>query len=344
MGYEPVMSDYNDVLFDPADHTHTSCIDEVMHADMVVLIIGSRYGGQAIPAIQDMLDFPKIAGQSRSTDLLNDKSKISITQSEILKAVAEDIPVYTFIQGDVYHDHFVYERNKSNVDIAKEIMYPSIDKNETAIYIFEFINYLRGLSKNNAIFSFEKFDDITSALTNQWSGLFQSLLAKRHDVSHHEGIAELSGQIEDLKAMLMSSMSASKSTDLQETAVGVIEYRRLINVFSSFANLDLLIMNIDWGELLKRCKIKGENQINISGRRQIVIEMEDGTFYTPRLMIVPFVDLKNDWEKFRVLSVEKKRAIANAIIKTSNNSLQKFKHVDLKIDEFISQETDIPKC
>ena len=42
VGYEPVMSDYNDVLYDPRDHTHESCVKEIQSADMVILIIGSR--------------------------------------------------------------------------------------------------------------------------------------------------------------------------------------------------------------------------------------------------------------------------------------------------------------
>lgn len=45
IGYEPVMSDYNDVLYDPRDHTHESCVKEIQSSDMVILIIGSRFGG-----------------------------------------------------------------------------------------------------------------------------------------------------------------------------------------------------------------------------------------------------------------------------------------------------------
>ena len=37
------MSDYNDVLFDPRSHTHESCIKEIANADVVILIIGSRF-------------------------------------------------------------------------------------------------------------------------------------------------------------------------------------------------------------------------------------------------------------------------------------------------------------
>ena len=49
LGYDPVMSDYADVVYDPRIHTHTSCIDEVANCDMLVVIIGSRLGGKSVP-------------------------------------------------------------------------------------------------------------------------------------------------------------------------------------------------------------------------------------------------------------------------------------------------------
>ena len=55
LGYDPVMSEYSDVLYDPRTHTHTSCLHEVPNVDMIVLIIGSRFGGVAVPdAISEM--------------------------------------------------------------------------------------------------------------------------------------------------------------------------------------------------------------------------------------------------------------------------------------------------
>jgi hypothetical protein len=49
VGYEPVMSEYSDVLYDPRQHTHSSCLQEIPNADIVVLLVGSRFGGIAIP-------------------------------------------------------------------------------------------------------------------------------------------------------------------------------------------------------------------------------------------------------------------------------------------------------
>ena len=36
MGYEPIMSDYEDVLYDPRIHTHKSCVDEVKNCDILI--------------------------------------------------------------------------------------------------------------------------------------------------------------------------------------------------------------------------------------------------------------------------------------------------------------------
>lgn len=46
MLYEPVMSDQSDVIYDPRIHTHTSCLREVENCDVMILIIGSRFGGE----------------------------------------------------------------------------------------------------------------------------------------------------------------------------------------------------------------------------------------------------------------------------------------------------------
>ena len=43
MGYEPIMSDYEDILYDPRTHTHTSCVDEVRNCDILILVIVTKY-------------------------------------------------------------------------------------------------------------------------------------------------------------------------------------------------------------------------------------------------------------------------------------------------------------
>ena len=134
LGHEPVMSDYNDVVYDPASHTHTSCIDEVAGVDAVVVIIGSRFGGTVVPQALQSVDVDALKSISKSHEILKTKEKLSITQLEVLKAIERSVPVFAFVDQRVMHDHATYEKNKAKT-IAAEIEYDSIDKPETAKYV-----------------------------------------------------------------------------------------------------------------------------------------------------------------------------------------------------------------
>lgn len=190
LGHEPVLSDHGDVLFDPRTHTHTSCLDEVQNADVLVLIIGGRFGGTAVPEALSSLSLGTLS--SRRT---------SITQAEAVSAIQHDIPIYTFIDLAVLGDHATYERNKSNpAYLAALPVFNSINKQETATYIFEFINFVRLRSTNNALFPFRSVDEIESVLRQQWSAYFRKLLREQHAAK-------------DINSMRLKRVSYAGSTD-----------------------------------------------------------------------------------------------------------------------------------
>ncbi|MCX2836137.1 DUF4062 domain-containing protein [Microbulbifer thermotolerans] len=83
LGHDPVMSDYMEVLYDPREHTHKSCLQEISGCDVAVLIIGSRFGGKGVPAAFDSIDFESLNEKSASSAVLESKEKLSITQLEI---------------------------------------------------------------------------------------------------------------------------------------------------------------------------------------------------------------------------------------------------------------------
>jgi len=179
LGHESVMSDQKDITYDPDEHTHTSCINEVKNCDMVILIIGSRFGGVCIPPALEEIDISLLSTKSKKTKALKGKYIFSITQAEVLKAIELSIPIYTFILTGVDHDHHFYEKNKNNPKIdIKDVDFPSIENEKSAEYIFEFINYLKGRTTNNSIATFDKVSDIKDYLKGQWSHLFQRLLVK----------------------------------------------------------------------------------------------------------------------------------------------------------------------
>ena len=228
MGYDAVLSEYNDIFYDPQDHTHESCVKEVSNADIVILIIGSRFGGRGIPNLQSLVDFKTLSTSQLKTKILDHQEQLSVTQYEIFKAIESNIPVYCFVEESVWHDHRVYEENKEKEEVIKNMKFPSIDNNDTAPYIFEFINFMRARIHNNALYSFGKLEDIENCLLKQWSNLFQSLLSQiKSKVEASKQMNQITEQLKDMKALIMSSVNNPESS--KEAAKGVLKYRSLIN-------------------------------------------------------------------------------------------------------------------
>lgn len=318
MGYEPVMSDFSDVLYDPRHHTHTNCIADVPNADVVILLIGSRFGGTAVPQALPIVSAEAAREASTSTRAVEDMTKLSITQVETLKAIEEGIPIFAFVDARVHADHHVYQSNKQN-DLARSIKYPSIDKPETASYIFEFINYLTHRLTNNAIVSYSNFGDIEEHLVKQWSLLFQRLLqeqrARASDARRAEFITE---QLEDLKAVVLQSITTPQA---REIAQNVLRYRRLIDFLLtvSVVNPTFDIVNFpgDFDHVLAELDVvdilRPDYGPTGMGPYPIILLREDGTFIGVRLAPRLFDQLFVDWGGFNRLSASLKEAIVEGI-------------------------------
>jgi len=337
------MSEYSDILFDPRSNTHESCIKEVSNCDMVVLIIGSRFGGTGIPSASDCIDFDTLKTLSSKAELLEYKGKLSITQLEILRAAEQSIPVYTFIDTNVFHDHHVYEINKGNPEIVNAIEFPSIQKKETAKYIFEFINFLTHRTQNNSITQFSRLNDIKEILLGQWSQLFHKLLSETRNSSIESKIyMEFSERLADLKALIMASITTPK---LRDTAKGAIQFRHLLTFLSSFntPNLnDLLLSDYSWLKLLQELEIreiKAYSKSDIFGRPDLFLVRNDGTFYRCRYPLSVMDDMKDDWSKFVQTDRDSRTAIVAASLE--DIEIRRFRpviHVNKNFEEFIENE------
>lgn len=75
------------MLFDPRQHTHDSCVKELGSSDLLILIIGSRFGGTALPTASSFIDFETIVSHSTRDFIKDFKDELSITQIEVLKAI-----------------------------------------------------------------------------------------------------------------------------------------------------------------------------------------------------------------------------------------------------------------
>ena len=319
MGYEPIMSDYEDILYDPRIHTHTSCVDEVQNCDILVLIIGSRFGGKASPEALNRINFDVLNNETLSVDVLKEKECLSVTQLEVLKAIENAIPVYTFIDKRVWHDHALYEKNKAS-GIADQIVFPSIEKQETAKYIFNFINFVRLRTRGNNIFTFEKGQDIEDTLKKQWSGYFQRLLQEQRFTDNNQKKMDILGeQFEDLKTAILSSI---ENVDQRETARGIVRYRRLSEILFGlrFSPQHLISANISFKDLLSQhgiVDIIDSRDVCISHERPMMprslLIKEDGTFFESRVPKEVFLDFEMDWDSFKQLQPKVKEIILDTL-------------------------------
>lgn len=153
MGYEPVLHERGHIPYGNQKALEAYCYREIDHCDILVSIVGGRFGSQA------------------------KDEEYSVSQIELKTAVALNRHCYVFVERDVLGEFKTYRRNKNNV-----VEYDSVDN----VRVFSFLEEVYALGKNNKIIAFETSKDIIGFLKEQWAGLFQQLLsqsAKEEQVS-----------------------------------------------------------------------------------------------------------------------------------------------------------------
>lgn len=347
------MSDYSDLLYDPRLHTHTSCVDEVATADIVVLIVGARFGGKTVPEALAKLDFDFLKKESKSTESLIKKESLSVTQLEILKAVESGIPVFTFVDSSVWHGHALYEKNKDK-PIINDISFPSIERSETASFIFEFIDFLRYRARGNSVYTFSKLQDIEDTLRRQWSSLFQKLIQEQRGKAFEaKRLDNLTEQFEDLKTAILTSIGTTNERDV---ARGVVRFRRLIDFVRALGLKDhnFLIRGYHpWDELLLYAgieKILDATELpeefifhkrNFGPRPRMFLIKNDGTFFEPRTSPDIFHSLSLEWEAFMALPEDTREIIVDALseMRPGMGPLRYIREpFDYQVDKWLHQE------
>ena len=340
LGYDPILSEYSDVLYDPRTHTHTSCIQEVPNADIVVVLIGSRFGGRAVPETLGSIDIENLLKSSFDVTVLMEPEKLSITQLEVLKAIDATVPVFAFVDEKVMHDHFVYQKNK---DIADKIKFPSIEKPESARYIFEFISFLLQRNKGNSVIPFGRIEDIENHLLKQWGALFQKLLKEQRDqVQETRKLFTISEQIEDIKTAIISTIGNAQSRDV---ARSVIKYRRLSDFLSGLSFPDFTIVTeglCGFEELLETAgviKVRDIPDRQTSFGRVALIKT-DGTFYEMRMSQEFLSRIAIDWASFSTLSPEVRKIVFEAISDMGRMGPGLLRYRQEQFDDYFAERLD----
>lgn len=224
LGYEAILSEKGNIAYSPDVPLDESCYREVGAADIFVLIVGGRYGAQRSddrqPATQSFFERYE-----------------SITKSEYQTAASRDIPIYIFIETNVYAEYHTFLKNKENTNIK----YAHVD----SVNIFYFIDDILNKPRNNPIKQFDRYEDIESWLRDQWAGLLKDFLNR---ASSQKQLASLNAQVAKLAEMnktlkryleeVVSKVSPATNIVAEEThrlEEANIRTRLLANDFVSYA-------------------------------------------------------------------------------------------------------------
>lgn len=213
IGYEAVLFEGGGIPYNHQIPLDESCYSEVNKCHMLILIIGGRYGSSS----------------SKSRDDIDEKiCRIykSVTMNEYRSARDKDIPIFVFVDKNVYSEYRTYRENFGN---ACNINYAYVDN----VKVFELLDEINSQQRNNPIKEFDKFEDIANWLKEQWAGLFAEYLQKQQDQkilsNISEKIEELSQVSKTLKEYTESIMKKVEPDNFQKIIRDENEKIELLN-------------------------------------------------------------------------------------------------------------------
>jgi hypothetical protein len=181
MGFDPVLHERGSVAYGTAERLEQYCYREVGLADMVVHIVGGRFG---------------------SKSLVDEHS--SVSQMELRAAVKQNKQLYICIDQQVWGDYRHYLRNK---DKGFTGLTYEVAEDER---VLKFIEEVENLPKNNQIIQFESSDRIIEHLREQWAGLFQRFLQEQESLPDRRIAEDMENTLKTLNDVVTYLTKASK--------------------------------------------------------------------------------------------------------------------------------------
>jgi len=157
IGYDPIMNERGSIPYTQTSSLEQDCYEEVAHSDILVCVIGGKYGTSSIDPDR------------------------SITMKELDTAIKERKLVYIYIDKNVFAENQTYEHNKGKIE-------PFHADN---IKVHEYISELKKKNHIKPVETFESAQDIVENLKKQLAGKFQRLLQEESHKSSKEIAIEL---------------------------------------------------------------------------------------------------------------------------------------------------------
>jgi hypothetical protein len=178
LGYDVVRNEEGGIPYGTNENLEDYCYNEIASIDILVAIIGGRFGS------------------------VSREDNYSISNEEIKTAISHNKQVYIFIEKDVDAEYYTYLKNKSS-----NIVYSHADD----VRIYQFIEEIRSLKKNNIIHTFMSSGDIISFLKEQWAGLFQKYLQYQSNITEIDTIKLLNDSLNTVQDITKYLTEQSKT-------------------------------------------------------------------------------------------------------------------------------------
>lgn len=195
LGYSAVLSEDGTVFYDPKTSAAEACLVEVGNVDILVLIIGGRYGS------------PMPDGS------------LSVTNAEYQQAVKQKIPVFALVEQGTHNDYQVYRANTERLGVLEGITFPHADTPR----IFEFMDEVQGQATNNAIVPFGALREVEEYLRNQWAGMMHSSLSRAAQEAQVVDSLDMLGRVNARIELLAEQILRAVGTPLDRVVVRLLQ-------------------------------------------------------------------------------------------------------------------------
>ena len=182
LGYESVRNETGGISYGKDQPPENYAYREIELCDIIVSIIGGRFGTES-----------------------QQEPSYSISQNELRTALERGIQVFIFIEKSVFSEFSTYQLNKENPSTK----YQFVDD----VRVYEFIEDLHKLPRNNPIATFDTSADILEYLRAQWAGLFQRFLQEQQRISELEILDGMKSVADTLKQLVNFLTKERRSKD-----------------------------------------------------------------------------------------------------------------------------------
>ena len=241
-GYEPVMSEFDDIFYNYELHAQDSCLEEISKCQLFTLVVGNNYGSI----------YHKEKDENTTPD--------SVTLREFRKALETDIYKHVFINKFVDYDYKNYKRaldkillkhfrenniSDDRIEATKLSIKKSFDETypfpyDSYKYVFYFLDIIHELKEGNAHNTFESFVDIKESLKKQWAGFMYESLTKK-DKRFDSSLKPIEDKITHIDLNIKKLLEAKTTTSNSKISFDIVKLTRDIN----FDKLEEIQIKVD---------------------------------------------------------------------------------------------------